>query len=59
MAHPEVTVLLVSLEDAEDMAEEVGACGAVSFLNKRDPQPATLRAFWNARGAAPEQHEAA
>jgi two-component system, NarL family, invasion response regulator UvrY len=52
-AHPEAVVVLVSVEDVEDLAEEVKACGAVGFIHKRDLRPATLRALWTSqRGAA-------
>ena len=52
-AHPETVVVLVSLEDVEDLADEVAACGAVAFLHKRDLRPATLRALWTTHGGAP------
>ncbi len=49
-AHPEIVIVLVSLEDVEDLGNEVSACGAVAFLHKRDLRPATLRALWTAHG---------
>jgi two-component system invasion response regulator UvrY len=49
-AHPKSVVVLVSLEDLEDLADEVAACGAVSFLHKRDLAPATLRGLWATHG---------
>lgn len=49
-AHPESIVVLVSLEDLDDLADEVAACGAVSFLPKRDLAPATLRGVWASHG---------
>lgn len=49
-AHPRTVVVLVSLEDVEDLADEVAACGAVAFLHKRDLRPATLRALWTSHG---------
>lgn len=51
-AHAETVVVLVSVEDIEDLAEEIGACGAVAFLHKRDLGPATLRALWTTHGGA-------
>lgn len=48
--HPETVVVLVSLEDMEDLTNEVAACGAVAFLHKRDLRPATLRALWTSHG---------
>ncbi len=49
-AHPETVVVLVSIEDVEDLAGEIVACGAVAFLHKRDLRPATLRALWATHG---------
>ena len=51
-AHPATVVVLVSLEDVEDLADEVAACGAVAFLHKRDLRPATLRALWTTYAGA-------
>ena len=49
-AHPQTVVVLVSLEDPEQLADEVAACGAATFLHKRDLRPATLRALWATHG---------
>lgn len=49
-AHPATVVVLVSLEDLADLADEVAACGAVAFLHKRDLLPATLQALWTTYG---------
>lgn len=49
-AHPAAVVVLVSVEDVEDLVNEVSACGAVAFLHKRDLRPATLRALWTTHG---------
>ena len=49
-AHPETIVVLVSLEDMDDLAREVAACGAAAFLHKRDLRPSTLRAVWTSHG---------
>ncbi len=51
-AHPESVVVLVSVDDLEDLAGEVAACGAVAFLRKRDLRPATLRSLWTSHGGA-------
>lgn len=51
-ADPATVVVLVSLEDVEDLADEVTACGAVTFLHKRELGPATLRALWTAYSGA-------
>ena len=49
-AHPESVVVLVSVDDLEDLADEVAACGAAGFLRKRDLRPATLRGLWTSHG---------
>ena len=49
-AHPGTVIVLVSLEDVEDLADEVAACGAVAFLHKRDFMPATLQDLWTTYG---------
>ena len=51
-AHPETVVVLVSLESAEELADEVAASRAAAFLDKRDLGPATLRALWTTHGGA-------
>ena len=51
-AHPETVVVLVSLESAEELADEVAASTAAAFLDKRDLAPATLRALWTTHGGA-------
>jgi hypothetical protein len=51
-AHPETVVVLVSIEDPDELADEVTAGGAVAFLHKRDPRPATLRDVWANYGDA-------
>ena len=45
-AHPGSVVMLVSIEDLDDLADEVTACGAAAFIHKPDLGPATLRDVW-------------
>jgi two-component system, NarL family, invasion response regulator UvrY len=49
-AHPTTAVVLVSLDDVEDLADDVAASGAVAFLHKHDLRPGTLRALWRTHG---------
>ena len=49
-AHPESVVVLISLEDVGDLAEEIAACGAVAFLHKHDLGSTTLRTLWATHG---------
>ncbi len=42
--HPELVVLLVSLEEPESRV--TGSCGAAAFINKRDLSTGVLRRVW-------------
>jgi two-component system invasion response regulator UvrY len=48
---PEAVVVLISLEDAGDMAAEVQRSGAVAFIRKQDLCPRVLANVWAARDA--------
>jgi FixJ family two-component response regulator len=48
---PEAVVVLISLEDAGDMAAEVERSGAVAFIRKQDLCPRILASVWAARDA--------
>jgi DNA-binding NarL/FixJ family response regulator len=50
-AHPEILVVLISLDEVDVVADEVAACGAAALLHKRDLRPATLEALWTTYGA--------
>jgi DNA-binding NarL/FixJ family response regulator len=50
-AHPETVVVLISIEDTDEFAEDALASGAVAFVRKQDFGPAMLRSIWEAHGA--------
>jgi DNA-binding NarL/FixJ family response regulator len=51
-AHPEVVVVLISVEEPPDIPGGVGTCGAAELVRKRDFGPSLLRRLWTAHGAA-------
>ena len=50
-AHPETVVVLISIEDSDEFAEDAHACGAAALVRKQDFGPALLRSIWEAHGA--------
>lgn len=49
-AHPEVVIVLISLEEAVELPSSAGGCGAAALVRKQDFGPALLRALWLAHG---------
>jgi DNA-binding NarL/FixJ family response regulator len=49
--HPEIVVILVSVDDHERLSAAGLSSGAAAFLRKRDFRPATLRGLWALHGA--------
>jgi len=49
-AHPETVVVLISIEDSYEFAQDVRACGAAALVRKQDFGPAVLRSIWEAHG---------
>jgi len=49
-AHPETVVVLISIEDSYEFAEDVHACGAAALVQKQEFGPAVLRSIWEAHG---------
>jgi DNA-binding NarL/FixJ family response regulator len=49
-AHPETVVVLISIEDSDEFAQDVHACGAAALVRKQDFGPAVLRSIWEAHG---------
>ncbi|MGA9489652.1 MAG: response regulator transcription factor [Mycobacterium sp.] len=47
-AHPEVTVLLTSTYDEEDLPPGAADCGAAAYLHKEHLSPALLTRLWQA-----------
>ena len=50
-AAPETVVVLISIEDSEEFAEDAQACGAAALLRKQDFGPSLLRSIWETHGA--------
>jgi two-component system, NarL family, invasion response regulator UvrY len=49
-AHPEVVVVLISLEESAELPSSGGDCGAAALVQKQDFGPALLRDLWVAHG---------
>jgi DNA-binding NarL/FixJ family response regulator len=49
-AHPEVVVVLITIEDIAEATEEVQQCGAAMLVSKQDFGCALLRSIWEAHG---------
>jgi len=49
--HPGTVVVLISIEDSDEFAEDARACGAAAVVRKQDFGPALLRSIWEAHGA--------
>ena len=50
-SHPGTVVVLITIEDPEEFAEDARAAGAAALVSKRDFGPALLRSIWEAYGA--------
>ena len=51
-AHPDVVVVLISVEEPPNVPGGVGTCGAAELIRKRDFGPSLLRRLWTAHGTA-------
>jgi DNA-binding NarL/FixJ family response regulator len=49
-AHPETVVVLISIEEQEEIADDARVCGAAELVRKQDFGPALLRRLWEAHG---------
>jgi DNA-binding NarL/FixJ family response regulator len=49
-AHPEVVVVLISIEDRTNIPAAAATCGAATLLQKQDFGPSALRRLWMAHG---------
>jgi two-component system, NarL family, invasion response regulator UvrY len=47
-SHPDIVVVLISIEEAPAISEACEASGAVALVRKQDLGPATLRRLWRA-----------
>ena len=50
-AHPETVVVLISIEDSEEFAQDARASGAAELVRKQEFGPALLRRIWDEHGA--------
>jgi DNA-binding NarL/FixJ family response regulator len=51
-AHPDLVIVLISLEDRSSVPSTIEDSGAVAFVRKQDFGPATLRKLWASHGPA-------
>ena len=49
--HPDVVIVLISIEDHSGFAPTVEAAGAAALVRKQDFKPSVLRGLWEAWGA--------
>jgi two-component system, NarL family, invasion response regulator UvrY len=49
-AHPNVVVILISVEEPPNLPGGVGTCGAAALVRKRDFGPSLLRRLWTSYG---------
>ena len=49
-AHPELGVVLISIEDPEEVARDARLCGVAELVRKQDFGPALLRRLWDVHG---------
>jgi len=50
-AHPGTVVVLISIEDSDEFADDARAAGAAALVRKQDFGPALLRSIWDAHGS--------
>lgn len=50
-AHPEVVVVLISIEDPSNLPSDAHRSGAATLVRKRDFGPGLLRDLWKSHGA--------
>jgi len=49
-AHPQLVIVLISLQDQTDLPSTAAESGAATFVRKQDFRPALLRSLWGAHG---------
>ena len=49
--NPGTVVVLISIEDSDEFAEDARGSGAAAFVRKQHFGPALLRSIWDAHGA--------
>jgi two-component system, NarL family, invasion response regulator UvrY len=50
--HPDVVVVLISIEDPEQVSVAAGSCGAAALVRKQDFGPRLLQSLWGAHRAS-------
>jgi len=55
-AHPEVVVVLISIEEPANVPASVSSSGAEALVRKQDFGPHTLRGLWLVHGAREAEH---
>ena len=45
-SHPEIVVVLISIEESPAMEPDIAACGAATLVRKQEFGPAMLRRLW-------------
>jgi DNA-binding NarL/FixJ family response regulator len=50
-AHPEVVVVLISIEDPSNIPSDARSSGAAALVRKQDFKPSLLRELWLSHGA--------
>jgi len=53
-AHPEVVVVLISIDEPQYMPDVIASSGAAELVRKQDFGPSLLRRVWHAHGHAAE-----
>lgn len=53
-AHPEMVVVLISIEDPDEIARDARECGVAELVRKQDFGPALLRRLWDVHGGRME-----
>ena len=48
--HPGAVIVLISIDYASELPDEVGSCGAKALIRKRDFGSLVLRRLWDAHG---------
>jgi two-component system, NarL family, invasion response regulator UvrY len=49
-AHPDIVVVLISIEDLTNVPAAASTCGAAALVQKEDFKPSLLRSLWTAHG---------
>jgi DNA-binding NarL/FixJ family response regulator len=49
-AHPDLVLILVSVDGVDGLPGDAPSCGATAFVRKQDLRPRTLRVLWETHG---------